>query len=218
MVFNKKNILTLSIVITLFTGCAITEKDVAYNQPIPYWETKINKLIGNKDLDEAYEEYQSFEIEHPSSKKLKKVLLNLADNYSKELKWEKANGLYEQYFIKFATRMEADLIRFLQINSKFKALDRPNHNYLLLSETIVDCNKFIGRTQDNSIKLKVKKMKEKLILRKSEFDHKISDFYEKKDIKSGSELYKEKITVENWKEYNRDKYQPEKKWYSFIVE
>jgi len=62
---NKKilNIILLSTLIYIFTGCSAKEEE-EYNKPAIYWYNKMINKISNYQLDQADDTFTSLESEH----------------------------------------------------------------------------------------------------------------------------------------------------------
>jgi len=212
-----KNIFLGISLVLLFQGCVLNNQPIKLYKEQSIWVKNINKSIKDNNLDKAFEMYEKFNIEHPGNKYSKNILYTLAEKYDEKLYYQKSIKLYEFYLRKYSEKNKQEDIIYKQLMAKYHRLDRANHNYVLLEELISNISTLLVRFKNQTYIKELTKIKSNLILRKSEYDLKISDYYESKNNEYGKKLYKDKVSIDISK-YDSDTYQPNKVWHSRFID
>jgi len=218
MKINIKQLVLIGTASLLLSGCFASKEELVLYKSKQEWVKDINFKIEDQEFDLAFEAYEQFHLEHPGAvKELKSLILKLADKYDQELEYIKSIRLLDIYLKKYATKTEKEDIVFKQIISKYNRLDRANHNYVLLSETIKNIEELKPMFNNKEYIKELNEIHNKLILRKSEYDATISNFYEKKGNEYGTKLYSNKVKVDTTN-IDRKSYQPYKVWHSDFID
>jgi len=212
------NITLVSTTTLMLSGCFGSNSELMLYKSKQEWVKEISEKIEDKEYDSAFESFEAFHLEHPNAnKEAKPLLLTLANKYNEDLEYLKSIKLYDIYLKKYSKQFEKESIIFKQIEAKFNRLNRANHNYVLLLETKKNIEDLKPSFTDKELISKLDKMYKKIILKESEYNLLISNFYKKKGSEYGEKLYSNKIEVDTTK-VDRKSYQPYQVWHSNIID
>ena len=213
---NFKIILLLAILIYSITGCSQKQKVEEYNKPALYWYNKMIKQISNNDLDNADDTYTSLESEHRNSPLLSSAIMIIANAHMKEEEYQMANYYFDEYLKRFSLKSDAGYIEYLKIKSNFLAFKSQFREQELLTQTLIQTDKFIKIHKDSKYLYLIKTIKSRLLMAKAVFDKEISDLYGRVDKPKAQEIYKQKAS-KSWTKL--DNIEPVKvPWYKSIFE
>lgn len=209
------NILLLSLVIYIFTGCS-SKDDQEYNKPAIYWYNKMIKQISNYQIDEADDTFTSLESEHRNSPLLPSAIMIIATSHMEDEEYAMANYYFDEYLKRFSLKNNADYIRYLKIKSNFMAFKSQYREQSLLSKTLQETEKFILKYPNSSYIHLVKTIKSRLLMSKAQFDNEIAGLYGRLDKPEAKKYYEQKATS-TWKDTKNIK-DIDVPWYRYIFE
>jgi outer membrane protein assembly factor BamD len=214
---NKKilNIIFIASLVYIFTGCS-SKKQEEYNKPAVYWYNKMIKEITNYQIDQADDTFTSLESEHRNSPLLPSAIMIIAVTHMEEEEYAMANYYFDEYLKKYSLKKNADYIRFLKIKSKFLAFKNQFREQDLLSQTIIDTNKFLAEYPNSQYIHLVKTIKSRLLMSRAMFDKEISELYKRIEKPKAEEFYANKAS-KNWKKTQNIK-EVDVPWYRAIFE
>ena len=211
-----KMILLLSILVYSITGCSQKQKVEEYNKPALHWYNKMIKQISNNDLDGADDTYTSLESEHRNSPLLSSALMIIANAHMDEEEYQMANYYFDEYLKRFSLKSDAGYIEYLKIKSNFLAFKNQFREQELLTQTLIQTDKFINTHKDSKYLYLVKTIKSRLLMAKAVFDKEISDLYGRVDKPNAQKMYKQRAK-KSWN--NLDTIEPVKvPWYRSVFE
>jgi len=192
------NLMIITSLVYIFTGCASKEKE-EYNKPAIYWYNKMIKQISNYQLDDADNTFTSLESEHRNSPLLPSAMMIIAVTHMDEEEYALANYYFDEYLKKYSVEKNADYIRYLKIKSNFLAFKSQFREQDLLSKTIIASDKFINEYPESEYIYLVQDIKSRLLMAKSLFDVEISELYDRVDKPKAKAYYEEKAS-KNWED------------------
>ena len=211
-----KIILLVVMLVYSITGCSQKQKVEEYNKPALYWYNKMIKQISNHDLDGADDTYTSLESEHRNSPLLSSAIMIIANAHMADEEYQMANYYFDEYLKRFSLKSDAGYIEYLKIKSNFLAFKNQFREQNLLTQTLIQTNKFINTHNDSKYLYLVKTIQSRLLMTRALFDKEISDLYGRVEKPKAQEVYKEKAS-KSWK--NLDNIKPVKvPWYRSIFE
>ena len=211
-----KMILLLSILVYSITGCSQKQKVEEYNKPALHWYNKMIKQISNNDLDGADDTYTSLESEHRNSPLLSSAIMIIANAHMDEEEYQMANYYFDEYLKRFSLKSDAGYIEYLKIKSNFLAFKSQFREQELLTQTLIQTDKFINTHKDSKYLYLVKTIKSRLLMAKAVFDKEISDLYGRVDKPNAQKIYKQRAK-KSWN--NLDNIESVKvPWYRSVFE
>ena len=209
------NLLLLTSIIYIFTGCSAKD-DEEYNKPAIYWYNKMIKQISNYQIDEADDTFTSLESEHRNSPLLPSAIMIIATTHMQDEEYAMANYYFDEYLKRFSIKKNADYIRYLKIKSNFLAFKNQFREQDLLEKTLEETNEFIKKYPKSEYIYLVHTIKSRLLMSKSVFDKEIASLYSRIDKPKAQQYYEEKAS-KNWNKLDEIK-QIDVPWYRYIFE
>lgn len=209
------NLLLLTSIIYIFTGCSAKE-DEEYNKPAIYWYNKMIKQISNYQIDEADDTFTSLESEHRNSPLIPSAILIIANTHMQDEEYAMANYYFDEYLKRFSLKKDADYIRYLKIKSNFLAFKNQFREQKLLEQTLKQTEDFIKNYPNSEYIYLVNTIKSRLSMAKSIFDTEIASLYGRVD-KPKAEIYYNEKAKKNWKNLKDIKH-VNVPWYRYIFE
>ena len=197
-----KKIFSVALVIlyiSIFWGCSSKNEVQEYNKPAVYWYNKMIKQISNGQIDDADDTYTSLESEHRKSPLLPSALMIIGNAHMDDEEYLMANFYFDEYLKKFGLKQDADYIRFLKIKSNFLAFKNEFREQELLTQTLVEADKFIKLYPTSPYIYIVKTIKTRLLMGKAIFDKEISELYGRVDKPKAQAVYALKAQ-QSWKD------------------
>jgi len=209
------NLMIITSLVYIFTGCASKERE-EYNKPAIYWYNKMIRQISNYQLDDADNTFTSLESEHRNSPLLPGAIMIIAISHMEGEEYALANYYFDEYLKKYSIEKNADYIRFLKIKSNFLAFESQFREQNLLTKTITATNNFIKEYPKSQYIYLVKDIQSRLLMAKSLFDVEISELYDRIDKPKANVFYKEKAS-KDWDDVNNIE-KIDVPWYRSIFE
>jgi outer membrane protein assembly factor BamD len=188
----RKQLITLSIILFIFTACSSKQQEAEYNKPAVYWYNKMLKQIIQYQLDNADDTYTSLESEHRKSPLLASANLIIAIAHMDNEEYAMANYYFDEYLKKFVNKANIDYIRYLKIKSKFLAFKNQFREQELVYETIRETKEFIDTYPSSKYLYLVHTIQARLYMAKASFDTEIAKVYLRIDKPKASEVYANK--------------------------
>lgn len=188
----RKQLITLSIILFIFTACSSKQQEAEYNKPAVYWYNKMLKQIIKYQLDNADDTYTSLESEHRKSPLLASANLIIAIAHMDNEEYAMANYYFDEYLKRFVNKTNIDYIRYLKIKSKFLAFKHQFREQELVYETIQETKEFIDTYPSSEYLYLVNTIQARLYMAKASFDTEIAQLYLRVDKPEASKVYENK--------------------------
>ena len=184
----KKTLLIIPL--ALFIGCSSKNVTQYQNLTPLSWHYKIYKDIQNENLDQADNDFVSFEAEHPGSIYIKTDLLELFLAHQQNEEYDLALFYLNEYEKRYATPQEITWIEYQKIKMNFLKYDKAYTNQQALLNIITMCNNYISQYPDSNYLPEVNTILAKAELTKKYFDDKIYKLYKKLDKPKAAKEFK----------------------------
>jgi len=195
-----KNILIISFLLFLFSGCT---KDLEeYNKPAIYWYDKMISSIANNNLDKADDYYTSLQGEHISSPLLPTATKIIAIAHLRNEEYILANYFFDEYIKRYATDSEKEFYEFKKIETKYASLPNLRRDQKLINETILDSKKFLATYPYSEYYFEVDSMLTHLLMGRVAFNRTIASLYNRIDKYKSAEYYLNK-DKQDWIDWSR---------------
>jgi len=189
---NIKQIILAFTLALLFLGCS--EKDMVkeYDKPALTWYQDIVKDIAQGNLDRADNLYISLKSEHPQSPLLSTATMLLANAQMDDQAYIMADYYLDEYLKKYAAGSGVEQAKFLKIKAAFLGIKDVNKEQKLMSDTLVDIDKFV-ETYPSSIYLPVvSTIKVRLHMSQYLLNKNIAALYDRLGKEKAAEIYNDK--------------------------
>ena len=191
---NLKKYILASILIVIFGGCANTSiNEGVYNKSASYWYNDILKNIRVGALDKADEAYTSLASEHVASPLLKEALQILAQAHKENEEYLMSNYYIDEYRKRFAKRNDIEYLKYLKIESNFKAFQKANRDQKLLIDTINNAIAYKKSFPNSTYLPLVDTMMTRLQLGELLLNRDIIKLYKKTGKDKAAKIYQDKI-------------------------
>ncbi|MDF1883212.1 outer membrane protein assembly factor BamD [Sulfurimonas sp. SAG-AH-194-C21] len=194
---TKRTIFSLVSLISLifFTSCSKELEE--YNKPAVYWYAKIIESISEGSIDKADNYYSSLQGEHIGSPLLPEATMILAIAHMYYEEYLLTEHFLDEYVKRYANTNEKEFAEFLKIKAKYMALPNPRRDQMLISEAIIESEKF-KTTYPNSMYYSiVDTMVTNLYMADAALNETIADLYERLDKPKGAAYYR-LIKPQSW--------------------
>ena len=192
-------LLIVCISLTFFSSCSKELEE--YNKPAVYWYAKIIESISEGSIDKADNYYSSLQGEHIGSPLLPEatMILAIAHMYYKE--YLLTEHFLDEYVKRYANSNEKEFAEFLKIKAKYMALPNPRRDQVLISEAILESEKFKTSYPNSMYYSIVDTMATNLYMADAALNESIASLYERLD-KPKSAAYYKAIKPQPWIVWN----------------
>ena len=223
-----KTKLTIIILATsiFFGGCA---KDVEeYNKPAVYWYEKMVEAVSDNNLEKADDYYSSLQGEHIGSPLLPEATMILAIAHMHYEEYLLTEHFLDEYIKRYANPNEREFAEFLKIKAKYMALPNPRRDQVLISDAIIEGEKFKQNYPTSMYYSIVDNMLTNLHMAEALLNEGIADLYTRLDKPKGAEYYRS-IKPQPWIKWDeieranvpwyREWFEGDgtESWYSFLI-
>lgn len=188
----KKQILSIGIIASLFLGGCASKTEEEFNKPATYWYNKLVQKLALYQLDQADSTFASLESEHKNSPLVANAMIILANAHIAEEEYQMANYYLDEYIKKYAGSDNIDYIKYLKIKANFMAFKQQFREQQLLSDTLVEIDKFIDEYPNSKYMYLVRTIQTKITMSEQALNLEIATLYAKKDKPKAAEVYKQK--------------------------
>ena len=200
---NFKKYILVTILIVIFGGCVNNSiNEGIYNKSANYWYNDILKNIRAGNLDKADEAYTSLASEHVASPLLKEALQILAQAHKEDEEYLMSNYYIDEYTKRFAKSNNIEYLKYLKIESNFKAFQKANRDQKLLIDTINNAIKYKQSFPNSRYLPLVETMMTRLQLGELLLNKNIIELYKKTGKDKAAKIYQEKINKSWLKDTN----------------
>jgi outer membrane protein assembly factor BamD len=225
MILHK--FITSLLLILILAGCSSKEVDI-YNQSATYWYEHMIESIVKNDLEKADGYYSSLQSEHVSSPLLPDARLILAKAHMEEEEYVLAEYFLNEYINRFADPAQREYAEFLKIKSKYLALPNPRRDQGLITEAILEGEKFKVSYPNSMHYSAVDTIVTKLYLAQATLNESIASLYDRVDKPYAAKYYRhsnpqswidfEKVSPANVPWY-REIFEGDgtSSWYDFLI-
>ncbi len=181
-------LLIVCISLTFFSSCSKELEE--YNKPAVYWYAKIIESISEGSIDKADNYYSSLQGEHIGSPLLPEatMILAIAHMYYKE--YLLTEHFLDEYVKRYANSNEKEFAEFLKIKAKYMALPNPRRDQVLISEAILESEKFKTSYPNSMYYSIVDTMATNLYMADAALNESIASLYERLDKPKSAAYYK----------------------------
>ena len=174
--------------LTFFSSCSKELEE--YNKPAVYWYAKIIESISEGSIDKADNYYSSLQGEHIGSPLLPEatMILAIAHMYYKE--YLLTEHFLDEYVKRYANSNEKEFAEFLKIKAKYMALPNPRRDQVLISEAILESEKFKTSYPNSMYYSIVDTMATNLYMADAALNESIASLYERLDKPKSAAYYK----------------------------
>ncbi|MDF1877946.1 outer membrane protein assembly factor BamD, partial [Sulfurimonas sp. SAG-AH-194-L11] len=161
-----------------------------YNKPAVYWYAKIIESISEGSIDKADNYYSSLQGEHIGSPLLPEATMILAIAHMYYEEYLLTEHFLDEYVKRYANANEKEFAEFLKIKAKYMALPNPRRDQVLISEAIIESQKFKASYPHSMYYSIVDTMATNLYMADAALNESIADLYERLDKPKGAAYYK----------------------------
>jgi len=189
---NIKQIILAFTVALLFLGCS--EKDMVkeYDKPALTWYQDIVRDIAQGNLDRADNLYISLKSEHPQSPLLSTATMLLANAQMEDQAYIMADYYLDEYLKKYAAGSGIEQAKFLKIKAAFLGIKDVNKEQKLMSDTLVDIDKFVQQYPSSIYLPVVSTIKVRLHMSQYLLNKNIAALYDRLGKEKAAEIYNDK--------------------------
>jgi len=189
---NIKQIILAFTLALFFLGCSDKGVVKEYDKPALIWYQDIVKEIAQGNLDRADNLYISLKSEHPQSPLLSTSTMLLANAQMEDQAYIMADYYLDEYLKKYASGSGVERAKFLKLKAAFLGIKDVNKEQKLMSDTLVDIDKFV-KSYPNSIYLPVvSTIKVRLHMSQYLLNKNIAALYDRLGKEKAAEIYNNK--------------------------